>query len=553
MTVKWMDWHSCYDESWKGLIHEDAFAHPAKCSRGLIRRIFEHMEQEGWLPPRSRVLDVFGGIGTTAIEGASRGHEVVCCELEERFVTLAKANFDLHRRTWEQFGDPMPVMLHGDSRKVAELVRGHFAAVVGSPPYSTDVIGNKNGIDWEKADPKWRTSKSKETPGRKNIATEYGHTPGQLGAMKPGDVDACIGSPPYAECPITNPPKASGGIGRQYRLGNRGKGAALHEDGKSQDGYGSTDGNLGNLADAGFDAAVGSPPWETGTSGHDEEFDKKRSGGPVAKEYGCTEGQIGNTTGDTFWTASRIILQQVHQLLRPNGYAAWIVKDYIKAKKRVPFCDNWAKLCEACGFEVVARARCWLVKEQTHEGLFGKQTKKTERKSFFRRLHERNVSIAEHWKTIPAKKRRQLTAAKLAELQTAWALLGDEEKQKITPDGILANPEPDAKAAERDAKLIAWEAAGSPPLGDTRIDFEEVIFVRRVGGNGGGMDACVGSPPFADMQGHASMGHPEKHCKGGSLMKHCTTGARDGDHKYGHTPGQLGSMKEGSIEDAVDA
>lgn len=44
------EWAGCYDDNWKGVIVEDAFAHPAKFSRGLIRRIYEHARSEGWLP-----------------------------------------------------------------------------------------------------------------------------------------------------------------------------------------------------------------------------------------------------------------------------------------------------------------------------------------------------------------------------------------------------------------------------------------------------------------------------------------------------------------------
>jgi predicted small metal-binding protein len=38
-------WSGCYDESWKGLI-----VHPAKFSRGLIRRIYQHLRDEYHLP-----------------------------------------------------------------------------------------------------------------------------------------------------------------------------------------------------------------------------------------------------------------------------------------------------------------------------------------------------------------------------------------------------------------------------------------------------------------------------------------------------------------------
>lgn len=36
------DWTGCYRDGWKGIITEASFAHPAKFSRGLIRRIYEH-------------------------------------------------------------------------------------------------------------------------------------------------------------------------------------------------------------------------------------------------------------------------------------------------------------------------------------------------------------------------------------------------------------------------------------------------------------------------------------------------------------------------------
>src|ERR1044072_9201893 len=42
-------WHSLYKEKWTDLICPDAVAHPAKFSRALIRKIYEHAIEEGWL------------------------------------------------------------------------------------------------------------------------------------------------------------------------------------------------------------------------------------------------------------------------------------------------------------------------------------------------------------------------------------------------------------------------------------------------------------------------------------------------------------------------
>ena len=43
------DWVGCYADNWKNEITPDAFAHPAKFSRGLIQRIYQHVigELEG--------------------------------------------------------------------------------------------------------------------------------------------------------------------------------------------------------------------------------------------------------------------------------------------------------------------------------------------------------------------------------------------------------------------------------------------------------------------------------------------------------------------------
>jgi hypothetical protein len=129
MTVPIVRWTGCYDDGWRDLIVPEAFAHPAKMARGLVVRVFDELFASGALQRGDVCVDPFGGIGTTAIEGASRGVQVVCCELEPRFVALARQNFELHRRDWEAMGRPLPVMVQGDSRQLrtdadaAQLVR----------------------------------------------------------------------------------------------------------------------------------------------------------------------------------------------------------------------------------------------------------------------------------------------------------------------------------------------------------------------------------------------------------------------------------------------
>jgi DNA modification methylase len=242
-------WDGCYDGSWKGMIVDDAFAHPAKFSYGLITKIVEHGLLRGWWKPGDVIGDPFGGVGLGGIVCAYHGLRWVGCELEPRFVELANRNFDLHRRRWQAVNDPEPAIILGDSRRFAELVGG-CCGIVSSPPYAE---GMGHGGAPSRGDGR---ADDRNLDGMQN---GYGSTPGQIGAMKAGSVSAILTSPPYAETPIVGPNSGacSGGIGKQFRLGNRPKGAASD----ATTGYGSTDGQIGAMKAGSVDAIVSSPPY----------------------------------------------------------------------------------------------------------------------------------------------------------------------------------------------------------------------------------------------------------------------------------------------------
>ena len=89
------EWHNCYGKSWKGTIVDPAFCHPAKVSKALARRIYDHISEEGWIKRGDRVLDPFGGIGGFALHAMHNGLHFVGVELEVRFVALGNANINL--------------------------------------------------------------------------------------------------------------------------------------------------------------------------------------------------------------------------------------------------------------------------------------------------------------------------------------------------------------------------------------------------------------------------------------------------------------------------
>ena len=453
-------WERCYADSWRGIITPESFAHPAKMARGLALRIFAHAIAEGWIKPGEIVVDPFGGIGSTGIVGAEAGLQVVMCELEPRFVALNQANIERHRWRWAQFGKPIPRVVQGDSRRLVSVLCEVLAAadlVVSSPPYAeTDiaskVTGTSYGVDFA------RTGKSPRALGEMN-AERYGHAVGQLSALPSGDVgkvlaaaDLVVSSPPYSETALAGGPTRDG---QGYTQGARclddygttpgqlgalpagdvdavvgsppfegslndrasagilaGSGARMGDSCKGDTGYGTFPGQLGALpagdvgkALAAADCVVSSPPYEGSLrANHCDGIDWAKANKTHWQDnefsYGISAGQVGTFTGETFWSAAREILQQCHQILRPGGVAIWVTKNFVRKGAVVPFSDDWLRLCESVGFQLVCRHRAMLVAETVEDGLFGTVTKTRERKSFFRRLAEKKGSPRIDWEDV---------------------------------------------------------------------------------------------------------------------------------------------------------
>jgi len=66
----------------------------------------------------------------------------------------------------------------------------------------------------------------------------------------------------------------------------------------------------------------------------------------------------------------------------------WVCGDYVRKGQRVPFSQQWATLCEACGFRLLHWHRAWKVErygvQMRQDG--GEDVQEISRVSFFRRL-----------------------------------------------------------------------------------------------------------------------------------------------------------------------
>jgi len=516
-------WWSCYDDGWKGLIVDEAFSHPAKMARGLVYRIVREGLARGWWDKSTTIVDPFGGIGSTGIACAAHGIPSVLCELEQKFVDLAKQNFALHEREWSLMGIPMPTIVQGDSRRLASVVGPVVGASVTSPPYEKSqghpAIGNVNADDWGNEG----TSITK----RRGLSGDYGDTPGQIGSVTsppymggghhadqtgawntngrgqggtkdlagygstPGQIGA-LTSPPFAQ-PETrdrhpvqdgsvadamtrahtvdrqtesdgNIAALSGITSPPYanRVDDHGTDKPEYVNVGEKGKYGESDGQMGNLRLA----SVTSPPWENNEPTRDDNF-RYTDGSPLGSSgdhYGTSEGQIGTEAKESYWTACEQVYRELWALFPPGGVLACVVKSFVRDKKLVDLPQMTLDLLQHIGFEPVAWIDAMLTAEHAQTSMLDEVPEyRKKRVSFFRRLAEKK---------------------------------------------------------------------GSPVIN------AEVVLVVRKPGTGGGV-ASVTSPPFMESLSD----HPSKAIIASGLRM----GASSMGDGYGRTEGQIGAMKEGPL------
>lgn len=385
-------WHYCYKDSWQDIVVPSSFKHPAKFARGLIHRLYRYLLDQGYVQLGATILDPFGGVALGALDAQTYGLRWVGVELEPHFVVTAQHNLDLWAR---QYGFTQAAIYQGDSRQLRAVLAGHgVQGCVSSPPYAGggQLMSPHNGIDWSKT-----TGTGKQlTPGRAMLP--YGSSPGQLGAMAPGSVEAIVSSPPYAEgCRHTGGPDP-----HPEHIQSRNK--------QTLERYGSTPGQLGSLPSGSLDAVVSSPPYATGDTAGAESLQKRsdKSAQAMRKAQGWTGGgqtspqNLARQSRETFWAAAHQVMEEVAALLPPGAIAAWVLKHYVAKKQLVDFPGQWAMLCQYHGLALAETIQATLIEELgTQETLWGEpETLRSETKSFFRRLAEKKGSPRIDYETV---------------------------------------------------------------------------------------------------------------------------------------------------------
>ena len=72
------------------------------------------------------------------------------------------------------------------------------------------------------------------------------------------------------------------------------------------------------------------------------------------KPYSDLSEDFGNLSYDKFLKESKILLENIYKKTRPNGYNAWVVKDYRDTKNKmpyIPFHSDLARIGEEAGFK----------------------------------------------------------------------------------------------------------------------------------------------------------------------------------------------------------
>lgn len=141
-----------------------SFSHPAKMHLSLQMYLIEHYTKKG-----DTILDPMAGSGTILVACALE-RNVICVELEEKFVKMQKDNWEKIKSLGPMLGYKMgeATILQSDARNLSGLLADK---VIFSPPYEETAKGRVGGIcTRDESMPQLEYSHNKENIG--NLKSE---------------------------------------------------------------------------------------------------------------------------------------------------------------------------------------------------------------------------------------------------------------------------------------------------------------------------------------------------------------------------------------------
>jgi len=371
-----------------------SFAHPAKMILPLQIYLIEN-----YTKPGEMILDPMAGSGTILI-ACTLGRNVICVELENKFVKMQQDNWQKIKSLGPMLGHKMgeATILQGDARQLENVL---VDSCIFSPPYAETNTNIKNAEKFvEKTYELKKQGKLKSEMGgdfRKTLKEEFRKhipdNPSNIGNLRYGEIDAVISSPPYAlgegighsskhrtkcskekyrsttytdkvDAVISSPPyDAELTCSESYKRIRTETGRDITKPSQQYAKYSA-------------DAIISSPPYEGTKPIIDKKFMKKmaqqyeegklpgKSHGFTSKsvycnseEYAPTKENIGNLKGQTYLEAILQVYRRSHAVLKPKGLMCLVTKNFIRNKKIVRLDFDTIKLCEKAGFTLIERLK----------------------------------------------------------------------------------------------------------------------------------------------------------------------------------------------------
>lgn len=387
-----------------------SFSHPAKMSLPLQLWIISKYTKEGEV-----ILDPMAGSGTLLVS-CSMGRNVICVDLEDKFVKIMEGNWEKIQQRGPQLGYKMgwAKILQGDARNLEGILADKC---IFSPPYGELANEKKNTKSNVSREERLRRAghNPKEFMGgiARNASIEdglrYSHNEDNIGNLPYGDIDKIITSPPYAESLTRKSDRNKLNPLNTLKGTTRGRGYNSFGNPTYKD-YVPSEHNLGNLPYGNIDAVITSPPYEAsvsdnkegpGAGGNEAKYGRwekgtakktsyTQSGEPCkvdsiitsppydegtghgrgkstelqetkglhlhgAGSYSNSKENIGELKGQSYLQAMLQVYSQCHQVLRPEGLMILVTKDFIRNRKRVDLARDTIKLCEQAGFTLLER------------------------------------------------------------------------------------------------------------------------------------------------------------------------------------------------------